>query len=274
MGTFATNQDFGVFTACLAPALLALGLNAKSHRRLFLLLTASVYVVTLLSLTRTALIASLVAGLAVLLLWGRERVMRRIATVLAAVGIVGGLGLWGLSQIDNARIQDSLTRAGTLFDLDGDTSFTARVWSTLPRGIAAFSANPWGSGSGAAGPVSRSFPTLAPFGPLTTDNGYLLIGIQTGVFGLLAFVLMLVSVLVWLARSRLALPRAGAAVITALLVALMLAGYWGLLAPMALVASVIGLALASRSRETAAVRPARRAERRVTSEAPSPTRLP
>jgi hypothetical protein len=248
MGTFATNQDFGLFTACLAPALLVIGLNAVRYRRLMLLASALVYIVVLLSLTRTALLASVVVGIFVLFVWGRGPVIGRVARVAAVSGAILVLGVAVLSQIQNARIQDSLARAGTLFELSGDTSFVARLSTTLPRGLAAFNANPWGSGAGSAGPVSSAFPNQATFGKLTTDNGYLLIAIQTGVFGLLAFVAMLVTLAVWLGRQSGRYSRAGSAAVIALLVAMFLAGYWGLLAPISIVAAMVGIGIADAAR--------------------------
>lgn len=266
MGTFATNQDFGLFTACLAPALLVIGLNAVRYRRLLLLASALVYIVVLLSLTRTALLASVIVGVFALFVWGRGPAIGRIVRVTAVSGAILAIGVAVLSQIQNARIQDSLARAGTLFELSGDTSFVARLSTTLPRGIAAFNANPWGSGAGSAGPVSSAFPNQATFGKLTTDNGYLLIAIQTGVFGLLAFVAMLIALAVWLGRRSTRYSRAGAAAVLSLLVAMLLAGYWGLLAPISIVAAMVGIGIAEatavRGRQQSSLAVSVRAENR------------
>lgn len=249
MGTFATNQDFGLFTACLAPALLVVGITATRYRRLLLVASGLIYLVVLLSLTRTALVASVAIGVLALLAWGRGPLVGRMVRVTAVIAVLVGLGVAVLSQLDNVRIQDALARASTLFDLTGDTSFVARWSQTLPRGFAAFNYNPWGSGAGAAGPVSGQFPTLAPFGALTTDNGYLLIGIQTGLFGVLAFVAMLLATAIWLARRPSIYARAGAAAVGALMVAMLLAGYWGLLAPISIVAAVVGVGIGDAFRE-------------------------
>jgi len=245
MGLFATNQDFGLFSACLAPALLVLGLSRQiTRRRWFIALSVAAYFAILLSLTRTALIAAIGTGLLALILWGQGRIGGRILRTTATVGVVATVGFGIVSSIQNARVQDSLARALTLLDLSGDTSFLARANRTLPRAFDAFFTNPWGSGAGAAGPVSQSFPTLVPFGPLTTDNGYLLIAVQSGLFGVIAFVGMLISIAVWLGRSTSPYARAGAASVTALLIAMFFAQYWGLLAPVSLAAAVVGMGIA------------------------------
>lgn len=249
MGTFATNQDFGLFTACLAPALLVVGIATKRYRRLLLVASGLIYLVILLSLTRTALVASVAVGILALIAWGRGPLVGRMVRLTAVVAVLVGLGVAVLSQVDNVRIQESLARASTLFDLTGDTSFVARWSQTLPRGFAAFNYNPWGSGAGAAGPVSGQFPTLAPLGPVTTDNGYLLIAIQAGLFGVIAFVAMLLATAIWLARRSSMFARAGAAAVGALMVAMLLAGYWGLLAPISIVAAIVGLGIGDASRE-------------------------
>lgn len=250
MGTFTTNQDFGVFAACAAPAVLVYALKSSGKQRLWLgLLTALFYFVVLLSLTRTALIASVVVGVAAFLRWGGGSVARRVViTVMVVIGGVCAVGL--LSLVAIPRVQASLARATTLFALEGDGSFLSRGGRTLPRALAILEQNPFGVGSGSAGPVSGQFPSLAPYGQVTTDNGYLMIGIQLGFIGALAFIAMLLLIAVHLGRSGSAYANAGAAAVASLMIAMLLAGYWSLIAPMALTAAIVGLGLGDRARQT------------------------
>lgn len=250
MGTFTTNQDFGVFAACAAPAILVYWLKAKGRERTWLmLLSLALYTVVLLSLTRTALVASVSIGIAAFLVWGSGSVPRRFWKV-AGVFLVGAALFAVSTLIAIPRVQAAIARAATLLSLTGDDSFQARGNRTLPRAIAIFQENLFGAGSGSAGPVSAQFVSLAPYGKVTTDNGYLMVGIQIGFLGVLAFVAMLVLLAVYLGRSRSGYSNAGAAAIFALLTAMILAGYWSLIAPMAITATIVGLAIGSRERET------------------------
>lgn len=256
MGMFATNQDFALFGCCIAPALLALGLSRIPSSKWFLLLSALLYLVILLSLTRASLFSSVIAGVLVFLAWGRGSLGRRVTlTVCTGLVVAGAAGLVTNSFSGIPRVQAAIDRASTFLNLGQDESFTTRQFRTLPRALEVFSENPWGLGAGAAGPVSQSFPTEAPLGTLTTDNGYLLVGLQTGMFGLLAFIGLLVAVAVWLGRSGTPFGRAGSAAVVALLVAMSLAGYWSLLAPMGIVAGVVGLGIGSLQRDSLSTEP-------------------
>lgn len=249
MGTFTTNQDFGVFAACAAPAILVYCLRSKDRRRTWLaLLSLALYVVVLLSLTRTALVASVLVGVIAFLALGNGSLLRRLVQS-GAVILVGAALFTASTLIAIPRVQAAIARAATLLSLTGDDSFQARGGRTLPRAIAIFQQNPFGAGSGSAGPVSAQFISLAPYGKVTTDNGYLMVGIQVGFPGVLAFVAMLVLLAVYLGRSRSGYSNAGAAAIFALLTAMILAGYWSLIAPMAITATIVGLAIGNREPE-------------------------
>ena len=99
-----------------------------------------------------------------------------------------------------------------------------------------------------AGPISQQFPTVAPRGVVTPDNGYLVIGIQVGAIGLLAFGLMLMALVWHLIRSDSALAVAAGVGTAAVMVAMLLAGYWSLGAPIALAAAFVGLGLGELTR--------------------------
>lgn len=248
MGVFESNQDMGVFLSCFAPAFLVLALRSSNRRMqaLAYLISASLYVVTLLSLTRTALIASAVAGVIALLVWGKGEVVLRIFRNVAAITVGVVVLALVLAQLNIPRVQDAVTRALTLTNVSEDGSFLDRLYITLPVAWAAFLRNPLGSGVGSAGPVSAQFPSVAPYGYTNADNGYLNIAIQVGIVGVIAFVVMLVALLRHLGRVGDPIQNAAAGGVLALMIAMLTAGYWSLLAPMCLLGALVGLGLASR----------------------------
>lgn len=263
MGTFATNQDFGLLSGCVAPAMFVLALTYRGSGRAWLfVLTIALYGVVILSLTRTALIASVAAATFGLLFLARggatTRAVRAVVIGSSLIFIASAV----LTQIPDPRVQDAVLRATTLFDLSDDVSFNARRNATLPRAIAAFQQSPFGSGAGSAGPVSQSFPMQAPFGPMTTDNGYLMVAIQVGIIGVAAFVLMLLMLAVHLAGSSSILSKAASASIVALLVAMISAQYWALLAPISMVGAVVGIGIARADPKAKHLSEARRGRRR------------
>jgi hypothetical protein len=258
MGTFGTNQDFAVFTACLAPALLLLALKMEGKKKHWMLvLVALVYLSIFLSLTRTALIAGILAGILTLLIWERGSLTTRILRTAALITGAAAIAVLLVSQLNIPRVQSALLRFGTLFDLSDDKSFVARRGSTLPRSWEAFTTNPFGWGSGAAGPISQQFPSVAPLGPLVTDNGYLMIAIQLGLIGVAAFITLLTALVIKLGgrHSAGAYGPAAAAATLSLMIAMTTAQYWSLLGPMSLVAAVVGLGLAAANPRVASFAP-------------------
>lgn len=249
MGGFLSNQDMGLFLACLAPAFLVLALGSRGRRQRWLcVLSGLLYVVNFLSLTRTSLIAGVLAGVVALFVWGAgDVVLRVMKNVLVVAGGVG-LGALVLSSLNIARVNDAVARAATLFDLSEDGSFNSRQNSTLPIAWAKFLVNPLGSGVGSSGPVSQQFPGTAPFGYTNADNGYLNIAIQLGIQGFIVFVVLLVAVIALLGRRGAGvMANAASAAALALAIAMLTAGYWSLLAPMSLIGVFVGLGLAARS---------------------------
>ncbi|PSL38918.1 O-antigen ligase-like membrane protein [Labedella gwakjiensis] len=244
MGTFQSNQDMGLFLACMAPALLVAGLRASGRAKAgFFVVATLLYVVNFLSLTRTSLIAGVTVGLLALAIWSRGefvlRVLRNLLVVLAGTAIFVSV----LIALGVPRVQAAVDRALTLTNLDADGSFNSRRDATLPIAWNAFTSHPLGAGAGAAGPVSQQFAEVAPLGYLNADNGYLMIGLQMGFLGLAILIWMLLAVVVSLGRRGTALRTAGAAAALALAVAMLTAGYWSLLAPICIVAAVVGVAM-------------------------------
>lgn len=242
MGAFQSNQDMGLFLACMAPAFLVLALTTLGKsRKWFYILSALLYVVNFLSLTRTSLIAGVSVGLVALLIWGKgEVVLRVLRNVLFACAALA-LGALVLAALNVPRVQAAVDRALTLTDLSSDGSFNSRQNATLPIAFRAFTDNLLGLGVGSAGPVSQQFPTIAPYGYLIADNGYLNIAIQLGIIGILVFIWFLVASVLVLGRRGAPYPNAAAAAVLALCIAMLTAGYWSLLAPICLIAAFVGL---------------------------------
>jgi putative inorganic carbon (HCO3(-)) transporter len=245
MGTFSVNQEFGLLASCFSPALLIATLRARGSVRTWLLsLTVAMYAVTFLSLTRTSLIASVGSGLVAVLVWSGRTWSTRVVRTVAFVVVVVAASAIVLSVFRIERVNDALERAATLFSLESDKSFRARADENLPFAISVFSEHPFGLGAGAAGPVSQQYPAAAPLGTITTDNGYLMIAIQLGIVGLIAFVWMLTAALRCLARTQTTISTAAAAAILGLLLAMATAQYWSLLPPIAAVGALVGIGLA------------------------------
>lgn len=246
MGLLLSNQEFGLLAACLAPAFLVLALRPGQRRLLYGSTSLLLYVAVILSLTRTAVVASVLVGVLGLLAWapGREVVLRTLAVITLIVS-VSVSAYWLLLQIPNDRVQGALVRIGTMLDLANDGSANARQDRTYPKVLAYISANPLGYGAGSAGPVSGQFPTQSPLGLVNADNGYLMIAVQVGVAGAIVFALMLAVSGLWLARSGSAPAKAAAAALLALMIAMVLAGYWSLIAPITLVGALVGVGIAS-----------------------------
>ncbi len=249
MGAFRTNQDLAVFLTFFAPAFLVLSVTAHGRRRwLFGSLSALLYLVAFLSLTRTALIASVPLGVVGLFVALKGDAALRAVKTTGICAIIAGLSAFVISRLDIDRVDDAIARVATIFALGEDTSFNARLNSTLPRAWSIFTAQPGGVGAGSAGPISQQFPTVAPRGVVTPDNGYLVIGIQVGAIGLLAFGLMLLALVWHLIRSESPLAVAAGVGTAAVMVAMLLAGYWSLGAPIALAAAFVGLGLGELTR--------------------------
>lgn len=242
MGLLPTNQDFGFLIACLTPAALVATTRLPRKPRIVVLAFGVIGVVALLtSLTRTSLIAATVALLIGLFAWGQGATLRRVVKYTAVTGGVSATVWWALSTSTNRRAQETIERINTLTDLSEDRSFQDRTGDVYPRAIAAINENLLGAGAGSAGPVSQQYSNVAPYGGLTTDNGYLMIAVQVGILGILAFTYMLWAAIRALTVHLDAYSAAAATSVLALAVALISAQYWSLSAPAAVVAAVVGL---------------------------------
>lgn len=250
-GTFAVNQEFGLFSACITPGMLTLAITSKRRRALytvsFILLSSAL----LLSLTRTAIVAAVITSIVSLALntQGRHSLSRLINSILLISGL-GAAGYWALQTSSNQRVIEAFNRVSTLQDISADGSFNARTDYVWRDAMALIVEHPLGLGAGAAGPVSSRFPELAPAGDVTTDQGYLMIGVQLGWLGMLMFAWMLFALIRWLGRSTDPTARASSMALLALAIAMTASQYWSLSAPILLVGAFVGVGMSSALKPT------------------------
>ncbi|MFE7631556.1 O-antigen ligase family protein [Kocuria sp. NPDC057446] len=264
MGLLPTNQDFGFLVACLTPAALVAATQLPRRPRIAVLIIGIIGVVALLtSLTRTSLVAATVALLLGLFAWGRGTTLGRVAKYTALTGGLSAAVWWWLSASSSTRAQETRDRILTLTDLSQDRSFQDRSGDVYPRAIAAINENLLGAGAGSAGPVSQRYPSLAPYGSLTTDNGYLMIAVQIGVIGALVFTFMLWATIRALTAHVDAYRAAAATAVLSLAVAFISAQYWSLSAPAAVVAAVVGLGFGNPQRAHHRISPPARSQASV-----------
>ncbi len=243
LGALASNQDLGLLMGMAVPALLAGSLSTTRVRRLLLigvLLLAASSVLS--SLLRSAILAAAVGSVFVMLRRNRGRglyvnLLRLLIGATAAASVASAaLALGALGD----RTEAVVARLGSFTELSSDRSYNARRDQTFPVALAAATDNPLGVGPGAAGPVSQAAPLRAPLGPLTPDNGYLLIAIQLGWLGVVAQVSLLLHLLRRGGNHAAAVGASGAT--AALATAMLLGGYWSLVGPALLFFCFAGLA--------------------------------
>lgn len=251
MGAAQSNQDFGFFAAIAFPvvSVLALGARTPRHRALLGALAVASLAVLFGSLVRSSLLGGVVGAVAAAAAAGismRDR--KRLLALGAALVVV----VWAAATVLPAALlpagkaQTLQRRVGSIFSPQGDHAVNARRTGTWPRALAAIEAHPLGAGAGAAGPLSQAHPAESPLGALAPDNGYLLVAVQLGIPGLLLFAALLGQMgrdLRRGARAGSRLAAAGFGALAALSVAMLLGGYWSLLAPASLFAIVVGLGL-------------------------------
>lgn len=244
-GLFGVNQEFGLFSACATPAMLILAVREKRHRWIYSAAFITLAIALVISLTRTAIVAATISSLIGLILYapGRRLAVRAVVGIFTAALIVGVAYLLLATSTDE-RVRSAILRMQTLLNVSDDGSFNDRLDFVWVRGVNLMMSNPFGLGAGSAGPVSSRFPDIAPAGNVTTDQGYLMIGVQVGWLGVGVFVWMLLALLIWLGRSHATAARASAMSLLALMIAMTASQYWALSAPIALVGAIFGVGVA------------------------------
>ncbi|RYH70877.1 MAG: hypothetical protein EON54_01210 [Alcaligenaceae bacterium] len=245
MGALPTNQDYGLLCALSAPLLLVLCFRETGIRR-YLALSGSVccLILSWLTLLRGSFIAAVVVCGLMAILPAAGVARRKLPAIAAYLVAVPAVLVMGYKYLPQSRVEAAVSRTSSLFDLSSDSSFVARDRYTLPIAINAFEQNIFGAGVGAAGPVSQSYPAVAPYGALIPDNGYLSLAIQIGLIGTVSILIAIVYAAVVLVRSDGAWGCFGAALIV-LLVGFAFGGYWGLLGPISVLGIFVGIGIRS-----------------------------
>jgi hypothetical protein len=252
IGLMSTGQDLSILagaSAVWAWARIA-SMGVRRAGPLLLLVGISASATTFLVLQRSALVG--VATATVFLVAHQMWLARAQEGRWRGTALLGLLGLFSsallvMGSVAPERIDVATDRLGSLFGLQEDYSLSVRQQVTIPVSLDLAAASPLGYGVGASGPVAASFPGVSPLseyplGGVAADNGYIFIFLQLGIFGTLAFVMMLASWLKWGGLYREAQADAAGSAVIAFLCGIMLTGtFWALSAPMVLVFALISL---------------------------------
>jgi hypothetical protein len=175
----------------LLPAF-AIGLQQVANRRIlgrYIVLTALCGVAIVATATRSAILAALVTAIALARLSATTRApgwLRLLFLLIAAAIVVAPVGA---STTAGQRVSEAT--AGQ------DTSAQGHVTAT-EQGIHDLAAQPLGRGLGTAPGIGERFQVA---GHLTTEDAYLQVGDEIGALSMLAFIGLLVSTIVALARQ-------------------------------------------------------------------------
>jgi O-antigen ligase len=250
LGAMRSNQDFAFLVAIAFPAVLACALargRSVRWRVGFALLALATLAVLFGSLVRSGLVAGALGAVAAAAALARDpRARARIAAgavgLLLVAVLVASVGGGLLSQ---EKAQTLQTRVSSIFAPGEDYAFQQRQTRVWPRALHEIGAHPLGAGAGSAGPLSQARAD-APLGPLVPDDGYLLMGVQFGIPGLVLFVavLVLLAAELWRrARHGAVAAAAGFGALVALCVAMVTGNFVSLVSPSCVWAVLIGLGL-------------------------------
>lgn len=251
MGAMQSNQDFGLLAALMmAPVAVAAFAARRTAWRYagaaLLCLGAAILFGTLLRSALVGGVLGAVAAVAAVTVTSHDR------NRVAVIGALVTLGLWAFATIGSQtflKAEQSSTvqsRTTSIFAPTQDASFQQRQTQVWPKALRVIREHPLGGGAGSAGAISQQQPTVAPFGRLVPDNGYLYITVQTGVVGLGVFLGMLFLLLAtsWRrARGGNRYAAAGVGAIIAMMLSMIAGSYWGLIAPAVIFGLIVGLGL-------------------------------
>ena len=251
MGATQSNQDFGFLAAIAVPAVTACFLAAQQRalRMAFGVLTVLSFAVLFGTLLRSALVGGVVGAVvtAVLVSTASRRPERVLVYAGGLAGVIVVLALVAPGRfLPEEKVVTLSERVASIFSPGSDASFQERGSTVWPESLRIIRENPLGGGPGSSGPLSQARPTEAPFGRNIPDNGYLLMGVQFGLFGLLLFVAMLGTwlrdLVAWVRRGQ-AAAAAAAGVVVAAMIAMIAGSYWGLVNPSVALGVLVGLGL-------------------------------
>lgn len=251
MGATQSNQDFGFLAAIAVPAVTACFLAAQQRvlRIAFGVLAVLSFAVLFGTLLRSTLVGGVAGAVVTAVLV--STVNRRPERVLAyAGGLAGVLVVLALVApgrfLPEEKVVTLSERVASIFSPGSDASFQQRGTEVWPKSLRIISENPLGGGPGSSGPLSQARPLEAPFGSNVPDNGYLLMAVQFGWVGVIAFAGMLLTwlgdLVGWVRRGQTA-AAAAAGVVVAAMVSMIAGSYWALVNPSVALGVLVGLGL-------------------------------
>lgn len=197
MATFGAAVDFGFFLSLATISLFGVSF-IRRYRNPFWLISITLMLVGLFfTLVRTVWVATFVGFLFLMVtkLWR----VKNIRLLLPSLVLVGFLAIslfpfavgFIANQINDLAVQE---RIGSLADPFNDQSMLERydrweeIWQLTKK-------YPWGVGVGMTGSASLQYEKGGEI-PVTMDNSYLKIIVETGWLGLIIFIFLIVSILV------------------------------------------------------------------------------
>lgn len=239
IGGFGTGQEFGLAVALVVALAAALSIDeTKASRRIaWGAVATGASFVEILALQRVGLL--FIAGSLISIAVARPEARRQMllwsaAGALVVAALVGTVGL-----LASDRTATGVARLESLFSFQEDASYQARLTEVWPAAIdRVVDAPVVGLGPGTAGSPSFEEDAGFPGEPLITDNILLGVAAQTGVLGLLSFVIFVAAL--W----RSALDRTyGRAVLSGLAAAGTVGAILGLIGVVGLCTLAIGASL-------------------------------
>jgi hypothetical protein len=267
IGATRSNQDFAFMVAMAFPAVCACALARGRSLRWrigFGVLTLATFGVLVGSLVRSGLVGGVIGAVAVAaaVTHGRQARRRLVVSGVVLVAVVWLVASFGLGLgLSHNQAQTLTQRVTSVFEPGQDYSFQQRQTTVWPHVLHEIGLYPLGAGAGSAGPLTQSQED-APLGQLVPDNGYLLMTVQFGLFGLALFIVVLALLIAELwrgARDGKVAAAAGLGAVVALCAAMVTGNFISLVSPSCVWAILVGLGLRAaasrRSSRSAAVEP-------------------
>jgi hypothetical protein len=184
--TLPTNQDFAAFLIIALPAAMAYACirQGRSGRLASIAILFCASGLAVLGMVRSAAIAAAVGSLVVLAIASRER-QRRVIVVLVSL-LVCAFAVQTVLAHTGPRGSAVRSRLGTLTKLASDPAVNARIHTVWPKVAHAIEQKPLGHGIATTG--GPAIKLQGAQSAVIPDNGYLTIGYEVGIPGVLLYV--------------------------------------------------------------------------------------
>ena len=207
IGSFPTGPHLAAWTGIVAPFCLGLALTLRDGWRLVAAAGGALCVLGLLaSSTRTGLLAAVLAGALVMLLYQLARGFLGPHLGVTAVALACAIGVGITAYSLTVDSEADRQRYANLLAPERDPSVQARItkWSEAWRDIRS---HPLGRGMGSSGEAEKRYSRFASISSYELDNSYLHVATQQGVAMLAVFVASLLMLLGGMMRRGLTSPN-------------------------------------------------------------------